>query len=419
MAEPEQGGAAAFIRDAPFRVVLEIVRRLPTRSAIRIRAVCKPWRDVTAHPALLAVLHRLQPPQPLLCFGRAACPNRYIPLRDYCVEALNLRSDKLSSIFRFTDYSYLNYDRFVGGDQVAPIDDFAVDYHDYDECHDAECFMPRLTVHASLDGLLVVSFLHAWYVCNPATRQWAPLPDLSYCDVVGFYEHISSGEYRVMYQIGKDDEHVSTYYYVLTVGTRLSRIIGCPISPEAAEDMGLDIGLDPAKFSPPVQLRRNLHWPPQERQGYHILVFNTESELFHWMSPPVRDKDMRLLEIEGKLALSVSRMNKATLELWRLEDYQNEIWVQMFRIQLAVAQMTELHREDWSPAVVSPEGDVLIECPYRVLHCDRNGNLLQKFLFPDEAASARHALRESLLQHAIFLAPKWHNVSEPPFYMGL
>ncbi|GJN31221.1 hypothetical protein PR202_gb19587 [Eleusine coracana subsp. coracana] len=104
MAEPEQGGAAAFIRDAPFRVVLEIVRRLPTRSVIRLRAVCKPWRDITAHPALLAVLHRLQPPQPLLCFGRAACPNRYIPLRDYCVEALNLRSDKLRSIFRFTDY---------------------------------------------------------------------------------------------------------------------------------------------------------------------------------------------------------------------------------------------------------------------------------------------------------------------------
>ncbi|GJN31220.1 hypothetical protein PR202_gb19586 [Eleusine coracana subsp. coracana] len=275
--------------------------------------------------------------------------------------------------------------------------------------------MPRLTVHASLDGLLVVSFLHTWYVCNPATRQWAPLPDLSYCDVVGFYEHVSSREYRVMYQIGKDDEHVSTYYYVLTVGTRLSRIIGCPISPEADEDMGLDIGLDPARFSPPVQLRRNLHWPPQESAKDTTYWCSIQSpSCFHWMSPPVRDKDMRLLEIEGKLALSVSRMNKATLELWRLEDYQNEIWVQMFRIQLAVAQMTELHREDWYPAVVSPEGDVLIECPYRVLHCDRNGNLLQKFRLPDEAASARHALRESLLQHAIFLAPKWHGTAVRP-----
>lgn len=417
--EPEQDGAVDFILAVPLRVCLEIVRRLPARSVLRLRSVCKGWRTATTLPAFLAVLHRLQPRQPLLCLGLAACPDRYIQLRDYCVEALDLRSDKLRSIIRFTDNTYLHYDKFVDGDEIAPIKSFAVNYDAYEEYYDDQCFIPRLTVHASLDGLLLVSFINAWCVCNPATRQWAALPDLSYCDVVGFYEHVSSGKYRVLYLTGSDDEDASTYYYVLTVGSRISRMIGCPISPAATEDMGLDIGLNPSSVSPPVQLRCNLYWPPQERQEYHILVFDTEAELFSWISPPVIDKDMRLLEIDGKLALSVSRMNKATLELWRLEDYQNEIWVQVLRIRLAVSRMTDLFFEDWSPSIVSREGDVLIEGPHWVWHCDRNGNLLRKFWFPEEAAPSRHALRESLHSHPMFLAPKWRNTFDPPFYSGL
>jgi hypothetical protein len=60
----------------------------------------------------------------------------------------------------------------------------------------------------------------------------------------------------------------------------------------------------------------------------------------------VRDEDLRLLEFpSGHLGLSVSGVNKATLELWRLQDYQNEVWVPVYRIQLALQQMPVLQEE--------------------------------------------------------------------------
>jgi hypothetical protein len=116
-----------------------------------------------------------------------------------------------------------------------------------------------------------------------------------------------------------------------------------------------------------------------------MLVFDTRREEFSWKRPPpVRDEDLRLLEFpSGHLGLSVSGVNKATLELWRLQDYQNEVWVPVYRIQLALQQMPVLQEEGvWIPGVLSEEGDVLIESRQWLLHCDRNGNLLRQFWFP-------------------------------------
>ncbi|RLN08682.1 F-box protein [Panicum miliaceum] len=432
-----QADAAAFFRDAPPRVVIEIIRRLPARSVLRLRSVCKLLRDVASYQPLLAAVHLLHPPQPLICFGRDACPDRYIRLRDYCVEALHLhlRSDDmlLRPILRFTDNEYYDFIDNIQGADAPPIYAFSKDHIIYyGEGEEAGGggqgqHYPRITVHASIDGLLLVSFINIWYICNPATRQWVALPDLSNCTVIGLYAHVSSGEYRVLVHTGQDDGATWTRYYVLRVGAEEARGIGRPIPPPATLHAGsLGIGLDPVSLSPPVQLRRNLHWPPQERQGYHMLVFDTEAEVFSWMSSPdpiisSREGSMQLLEMGRKLAMSVSKVGRPTLELWRLEDYRNEIWVQIYRIRIPVMEIPDLHYIDWFPHVVSPQGDVLIECSNKLLlHCDRNGNLLRKFQFREEAPVVRHTLKETLLPHAIFLEPKIADGDvEPPFFEGL
>lgn len=189
------------------------------------------------------------------------------------------------------------------------------------------------------------------------------------------------------------------------------------------------LALDKACVSPPIQFpfRGNLHWSPQKRLGYLILVFDVNAEQFSWMSPPVRDQDMRLLELLPlrKLGLSVSMKNRATLELWCLEDYHNEIWALMYRIRLAVDQVPLApflnSEEDWTPAVVSPEGDVLIECANWLLLCDRNGNLRRKFWFPEGPPFAvRHVVRETLFLHTMFR--KYHcdgDPDAPPFFNWL
>ncbi|CAN6295393.1 unnamed protein product [Urochloa humidicola] len=421
--EPSQDPEAVptFFRNAPPRVIIEIVSRLPVRVVLRLRSVCKALRDVTSYRTLLATVHLLHPPQPLVCFGLSACPDHYIQLRDYCVEALDLRSDTLCPVFRFTDNEY--YDDMANdeGLDAPPIIAFSKDAIQYGE-QEGDAGDPRLTVHASIDGLLLVSFINIWYICNPATRQWAALPDLSDYDVIGLYLHVVSGGYRVLYHTGKDDEEAATCYYVLTVGDQVARNIGCPISPASPVDVGLDIGLEPASLSPPVQLGCYLHWPPQERQGYHILVFDTEAEVFSWKTAPnpIKNGRMQLLEMDQKLAMSVSKNGKPSLELWRLENYSSNIWFQVYRITIPVMRMPDLHYIDWFPHVVSPQGDVLIECENKLLlHCDRNGNLLQKFQFREETPLVRHTLRETLLPHAIFSAPKPDDAIEPPFFQGL
>ncbi|PUZ41452.1 hypothetical protein GQ55_9G506500 [Panicum hallii var. hallii] len=429
--EPRQADAAAFFRDAPPRVVIEITRRLPARSVLRLRSVCKVLRDVTSYRPLLAAVHLLHPPQPLICFGLNACPDRYIRLRDYCVEALDLRSDMLRPILRFTDNEYYDFIENIVGADAPPIHAFSKDHINYgEEVGDGEHY-PRITVHASIDGLLLVSFINIWYICNPATRQWVALPDLSRCTVIGLYAHISSGEYRVLVYTDKDDGATWTRYYVLRVGAEQARGIERPIPPPATTGVGLlniglgllNIGLDSVSLSPPVQLRCNLHWPPQERQGYRMLVFDTEAEVFSWMSSPnpIREGSTQLLEMDRKLAMSVSKNGRPTLELWRLEDYRNEIWVKIYQIRIPVMEIPDLHYIDWFPHVVSPEGDVLIECSNKLLlHCDRNGNLLRKFQFREEAPLVRHTLKETLLPHAIFVAPKITDGDvAPPFFEGL
>ncbi|KAF8683855.1 hypothetical protein HU200_044795 [Digitaria exilis] len=418
----EQADVVAFFRDAPPRVIIEIVRRLPSRSILRLRAVCKGLRDVMTYRPLLAAVHLLHPPQPLMCFGLVACPNDLnIKLRDYCVEALDLRSDTLRPVLRFTDNEYYDDMANVEGLDAPRIFVFSKDQINYGEVDDG-AGPPELVVHASVDGLLLVSFVNLWYVCNPATRQWAALPDLSDYDVIGLYEHVSSGDYRVLYHTGKDDENASTCYYVLTVGDQEARSIGCPISPAATEDVGLDIGLVPSSLAPPVQLGCNLHWPPQERQGFQILVFDTEAEVFSWMRAPnpIPNGSMHLLEMDRRLAMSVSKTSKATLQLWRLEDYSIGVWFQVYRITVQVPRIRDLHYIDYFPRVVSPEGDVLIECSNKlILHCDKIGNLLQKFQFREEVPLVRHVLKESLLPHAFFLTPKPDDVVELPFFQGL
>jgi F-box interacting protein len=384
MAEPEQGDAAAYFRDAPLDVILDIVRRLPAVSVIRLRAVYKAWRDVTSDAGFVNALRHLQTSQPLLCFDLEAWPDSYVDLRDYCVEAVNLRSDELRSIFRFTDNTYCYYDRFV-------------DSYDGEEVGPAEFFKPLLVVHASLDGFLLVS-INNWYVCNPATHQWAALPpEFDYHYVVGLYHHVSSDEYRVLYHTKQGDEEAPTCYYVLTVGSQVARSIGCPFSPVAATDLGLVVGLYLSSHTPPIQLHGKLHWPPLERQSMNLvnlLVFDTKTEVFSWMaSSPMTLRErsattgqlMILLEMEGKLGVFISRINGEELELWHLQHYEDLDWVMLHLIKLPVLQMTSLHHEDyWFPSVVSPEGDVMIVCRGGFTHCNRHGKELQSLWFPEK-----------------------------------
>ncbi|KAL6902285.1 hypothetical protein ACP4OV_005161 [Aristida adscensionis] len=345
------GPLAAFLPDD---VVRAILARVPAESLLRFRAVRRSWRHLlTADRDFLAAHHAHQPTMPVLAFVRdAAAPGDQ--LAEFRVQVLDLRTDELREVA----------EGFTGVGRGAG----------RDEDH-------AFKVHASCDGLLLLHFLDAFYVCNPATRQWALLPPLHSGEVAALYAHAPTGEHRVLYHRGQGlDKH----YYIITLSAadpqERTRSIG-RFAPSASMDAALARGLSPAFASPPLRLHDCLHWPPQESQELHMLVFHTETE------------------VDGKLAMSACGRGAPVVELWLLQDYHDEIWVCMHRIRLPVGEIIRFDdHQAWHAFVRSRDGDVLVATPGHVLHFDVKGRLLKGFGREGrEHDVTAHLLKESLV----------------------
>ncbi|CAM0879765.1 unnamed protein product [Alopecurus aequalis] len=275
-----------------------------------------------------------------------------------------------------------------------------------------DLFHYPLTVDASCDGLFVTGN----YICNPATRQWAPLasnPRRRLGSLVGLYRHQPSGEYRVLYFICPNAPLPTLIlpttiicpneYRVLTVGTNEPRRVDCPLT----ELVG---GRGPILCGAPVILNGSLHVHWKNRSAstrYHkILVFDTVAESFRHMIPPAVDPRhaMHLLDMGGTLAVATSK-DTVTMSIFGLQDQpQQDVWAFQYRIKLPVVDIRRFQEQgDWWAKVVSGEGDVLVSCYGQLLHCDKGGNLVANFKFDDEIPVVDpHRLKESLIQHAFF-----------------
>lgn len=427
-------------------LVSEILLRLPPKSILRCRAVCKDWRRITSDGVFLLAHHRRQPPRRLLSFLRDVGHGHDLDVLeslDYCVEGLDLHTNQLRSVVRFTDCGF----------------------------HDGDC---PLKVYAACDGLLLMSYYTRSYLCNPATRQWCLVfpPDLKHDTIMGLYAHGSSHprEYRVLYYRIIGSLAVPPKFYINTVGSEKERMIWPETSSASVRKwlQGDDICLEkPCLFS------GNLHWLPYPylTQLSYLLVFDTVAEVFQWLRGPTRFRQVvSLLEMEGSLAISNSHMGGSEVDLWLLQDYNSAIWVHKYRVKLPALEIhrfdergvteTDWCREvisleedvmveedgetdadwytevvspegdvlveedgetgaDWYTEVVSPEGDVLVDVVNLLLHYDIKGNILQKFRCDGRNLNfMTHILQESLVPRTFF---KMHeeNAQEPPFFRGL
>ncbi|CAN6313093.1 unnamed protein product [Urochloa humidicola] len=408
----------------PEQVLWDILLRLPRKSLLRFRAVCKAWRRLGSDRVFLREYHLRQPARPLLRVHRTAgddVESLLLAFLHYCLEAVDLRRSRTGgggepsrTIVRFRDTEYM---------------DLVADRGVFD----------ALEVHGSCDGLLLLSYLDAFFVCNPATRRWAPLPALRgrARDVVGFYAHADSGEHRVLYQqradIGGGGGGERRYsFHVLTVGSQAQRpgriIVGRRIasSSDSAGEAVVSRGLMRAGAMPPVLLDGSLHWPPVpgwfREDG--ILVFDTVAEEFSWMRPPMVGNSNFLFETEeGKLALSCCDQNERRVDLWIMQNRERNAWVRKFQIELPAIEVNGVDKgTPRDVTIVSQEGDVLVEFRDMVLHCDSKGKILGTFSSGGPFISfTRHMLKESLvpLPRPFLTMPPGGGVDEPPFFRGL
>ncbi|BAF25987.1 putative F-box protein At2g02030 [Oryza sativa Japonica Group] len=352
----------------PEEIQEEILLRLPANSVLHCRAVCRSWRHIASTHAFLLRHHRRQPEFPLVTSFRNPAPaDQWMP---NCLDAILLRSAERRPIFSFPR-------PFCGGFPIT----------------------------ASCDGLLIVG----GYICNPTTRQRAPISRWTIDNIVGLYRHEPSGEYRVLYFASSDtpsEVYCPICYCVLAVGSNKPRQIPCSVTPMDEEIIGAP---GPMIFGRPVLIHGNLHLHWKKRRGTRynrILVFNTVAESFRQLRPPaVNPRNYtRLLAMDGMLAMSVSKERVMDMSIFMLEDYDHEVWVFRYKIKLPTMEIRRFQDQgDWWAEVVSEEGDILVSCFGWLLHCDNKGNLVSKFQYNDDLpAISPHRIKESLIQHAFF-----------------
>lgn len=377
---PSTTSAAGYI---PEELVRDILLHLPCRSILRFRAVCKAWLRLTSCPEFALEHYRRQPELPLISFLRDS-GGGHVDAADCCLEALDLLADEFRSVARFTE----SRDR-CGGFRVL----------------------------GSCDGLLLLTYEHRVYVCNPATHQWTRLPTpLPSSSFAGFYRHEPTGEYRALFYRGV---WPGLDYCILVADSKKGRGIGL-----ASEKDVYRFKENPG--GPPVLAHGRLHWPPRKPYENLMLVFNTVTEVFRSVyPPPVTREHMSLLVVEDKLAMFSCGKDATSVELWLMQDYESMKWVCKHRIGLPAMNVSTCHvDEPWRVFFMSEEGVVLVTQEQKLLHYDLNGNLKESFRCNGlQLRITPYTIKESLVQHKFF--EKQDSVdddedgSPPPFFRGL
>jgi F-box interacting protein len=387
MAEAVTAGAAALLPGLPDEIVVwEILVRLPPKSILRCRAVCRDWRRTTSTRAFLLAHNGRQPSLPVVVgFVKSGG----------CYE----------SIVTFDH-------RAAAGAQIQPVarlDKF-------------------FSLQASCDGLLVsCGSTKPWRtclsVCNPATRQRAFLRqpwDARLFSLLGVYLHRPSGEYRMLLYRANNRPSIVR-------GDPLERRVGCYVSalgsdqppryipgPESASALRCDT---------PALVQDSLHWSPLQHQGKSgpVIVFNTATESFGQMRAPVAPTKTYTFEMDGKLGIYSYNAAMKVVHIWVLLDYEGEVWKYKYRVKLPVAEIMGQFggREgEMDVSVVSTDGVVLLLLSRGewLIYVDVDGKLVDSFHLDGQKVHIYGLqLKQTLVPHTFFTALEEYAVNASPF----
>ncbi|XBI31874.1 hypothetical protein VPH35_055395 [Triticum aestivum] len=344
-------GAAGAASPAPHRglpeeiVVWEILVRLPPKSLLRCRAVCSAWRRTTSARAFLLAHHARQPALRILS---------------------KIEHDGGESMLVF-------HNRAATTQLLQPV------------ARLGEVFY----LEASCDGLLILNSKTGdrFSICNPATRQCAPLPQLSGFRVMGMYPHSPTGE--------------------PATSSHWTPPIHRGAQPPEGEDI---IDWDG------VLVRGRLHWALEDSM---VMVFNTTAESFYLMRSPSTD-DSLAFEMDGTLGVHDFTYATEIVNIWVLQDYESEVWTLKCRIQLPLPVTEFSVRSDHATScmvwVVPGNGELLMLVQFAewLLQVDMDGKLVATFHHQDVWPTLIQ-LKQSLVLHAFFPTLEGYAVNDVPF----
>ncbi|CAD6257758.1 unnamed protein product [Miscanthus lutarioriparius] len=353
-------------------VVWEILIRVPAKTLLRCRAVCRSWRRrLTSDAKFLLAHHRRQPSLPLLTKGDRTTEERRI-------DALDHRTGERRPVARTTGWTAAN-----AGD---------------------------LNVLASCDGLLILLANGGLQICNPATRQRAPLTLLHGASCISaLYPHRPFGSYRVLCCLERAEDGRAVYH----VRRRASRAVGVR-GYGNGDAMPMMV-----YFHPHVVADGKIYWQPvmlPDGNGKvnNMVAFDTMAESFQ-----------QLLFQMNSGALGLYHYGGGTADLWVLQDHGSWSWSMNHRIKLPGLVYSLL-------PVLDPEGDVLDVLVLsqsvgsgnlwkHVQHISgANGSLLAQYEWSVYLKLSRHRFKESLVHHDFFsMDGNAGCVDEKPLFDGL
>lgn len=238
------------INDLPAFIISDILSRLPTKTVIRCKSVCKSWRNLLLEP-YFANLHLSRSPASLIVH--------------------QVGSDILN-LLEFQDESDGHDLRY---DPVMKFD-LRICYPD-----------GQILLVGSVNGLLCFCDYtnECLFICNPTVRQYVTVPEPKHRTrypsmiVYGFGFSSISGQYKLVqiYQKALSDPALGNCSYenlgeVYTLGTGKWRSIGT-----------VPFGYDLRLYS--VTLNGNIHWLICDVESpYSICAFDIENESFRGFS---------------------------------------------------------------------------------------------------------------------------------------
>ncbi|XP_047056227.1 uncharacterized protein LOC124662430 [Lolium rigidum] len=391
MAEDAIAGVMPLLPGIPDELAIwEILIRLPPKSLLRCRAVCRAWRRATSIRAFLLAHHDRQASLPIV-WGKLVSGSEHGGARYKDFLAFNQRA---------TDA------------QLQPVARLDQSY----------------SLRAICDGLLILSnyksdtyYRICFSICNPVTRQSAPLRQPSGFILLGMYLHRPTGEYRLL--LGRRTYGVSPILGSVMGKGEISCyvfVLGSDQPPRYIQRLDPESGLC---FLTPTLVRDSLHWfsLQHQSQSRRIIVFDTTAELFRQMRAPLLPTSSCIFEMDGTLGIYSHKDDMKVVDIWVLQNYEGEIWECKYRVELPVDEIIGLfgRREGhWDVTAVTADGDILLLLSHGhwLFYVDIDGKLVDSFHRDGQYLSpCGLRLKQTLVPHTFFTALEDHVVNASPF----
>ncbi|XP_051139152.1 F-box protein At3g07870-like [Andrographis paniculata] len=330
-----------LLANLPSEIIIDIISRLPVRSIIRCKRVCKSWLNLLNTPEFIESHHSKSTPG--LAVLQYQLPEIFLMLFEV--------EDEIEP-----EHHELHY---------IPITEF-----------DVQAFMRlfhSIVIQGSAKGLLLLREISqepdSLYICNPITREYTKISSLEtkkryYPTVVTYGFGVSSltGQYKVirishdrvldpdtqeLLSIPRNECHI----YALQTGSWRSIRSGEPMEYNCRSNG--------------VLLNGSLHWFVKDLKGSFLIscldlereVFTTFSSPFHL--PESQKSLVELAALEGSLCLC-DNSSENEIVIWIMKEYGVEkSWSKEFVISKFPNHVGETY-ETVHPIKIFKDGDILM-----------------------------------------------------------